>query len=328
MEKPIVVEQLVKKFGDITAVAGIDLEVEPGEMFGFLGPNGAGKSTTIRVLTTLLRPTSGRAVVAGYDVVRQADQVRRSIGVALQEAAIDPLMTGRELLALQAVLHGIAKTDGKRRSAELLETVGLTAAADRRVGTYSGGMKRRLDLALGLMHEPVVLFLDEPTSGLDPNSRVTLWEEVRKLNREFGTTVFLTTQYMEEADALAGRIAIIDEGRIVAEGQSARLKAKIGDPTLRIALSKQKDRIDAEAVLLKFGDPAPAPDGYIAIRIAGGASRLGEVSKALDKAKIKIEGLELHTPTLDDVFQMATGRRLEGAETIEEDEVMEEPASK
>lgn len=314
MEKPIVVEQLVKKFGDIIAVAGIDLEVEPGEMFGFLGPNGAGKSTTIRVLTTLLKPTSGRAVVAGYDVVKQADQVRRSIGVALQEAAIDPLMTGRELLALQAVLHGIAKIDGKRRSSELLETVGLTAAADRRVGTYSGGMKRRLDLALGLMHEPVVLFLDEPTAGLDPNSRVTLWEEVRKLNREFGTTVFLTTQYMEEADALAGRIAIIDEGRIVAEGQSARLKAKVGDPTLRIALSKQKDRIDAEAVLLKFGEPAPAPDGYIAIRIAGGASRLGEVSKALDKAKINIEGLELHTPTLDDVFQMATGRRLEGAD--------------
>jgi ABC-2 type transport system ATP-binding protein len=329
VEKPIVVEQLVKKFGDITAVAAIDLEVEPGEMFGFLGPNGAGKSTTIRVLTTLLKPTSGRAVVAGFDVVKQADQVRRSIGVALQEAAIDPLMTGRELLALQAVLHGITKIDGKRRSSELLETVGLTAAADRRVGTYSGGMKRRLDLALGLMHEPVVLFLDEPTAGLDPNSRVTLWEEVRKLNREFGTTVFLTTQYMEEADALAGRIAIIDEGQIVAQGQSAQLKAKVGDPTLRIALSKQKDRIDAEAVLLKFGEPAAAPDGYIAVRIAGGASRLGEVSKALDKAKINIEGLELHTPTLDDVFQMVTGRRLEGAtEAITAEDVIQEHAPK
>jgi ABC-2 type transport system ATP-binding protein len=329
LEKPIVVEQLVKKFGEITAVAGIDLEVEPGEMFGFLGPNGAGKSTTIRVLTTLLKPTSGRAVVAGHDVVKEADRVRRSIGVALQEAALDPLMTGRELLALQAVLHGISKTDGKRRSTELLETVGMTAAADRRVGTYSGGMKRRLDLALGLMHEPVVLFLDEPTTGLDPNSRVTLWEEVRKLNREFGTTVFLTTQYMEEADALAGRIAIIDEGRIVAEGQSSRLKAEVGDPTLRVALSNKEQQIDAEAVLLKFGEPAAAAEGYIAVRMAGGASRLGEVSKALDKARIKIEGLELHTPTLDDVFQMATGRRLEGAEeVVPQDEALQEPASK
>ena len=311
---PVVAEQLVRRFGDIEAVAGIDLSVAAGEIFGFLGPNGAGKSTTVRMLTTLLKPSGGSARVAGHDVLREADAVRRSIGVALQDAAIDPLMTGRELLALQAILHGIPKDEGRSKGQALLETVGLTGAADRRVGTYSGGMRRRLDLALALIHEPQVLFLDEPTTGLDPNSRAALWEEVRKLNRESGTTVFLTTQYMEEADQLAGRIAIIDDGRIIAEDTPARLKAKVGEPTLRVSLGAGQDKLNAEAVLLEFGEPAPDADGYIAIRLSGGAGRVGAASRALDEAGVEVATLELHNPTLDDVFQIATGRRLEGAD--------------
>ncbi len=309
----VVATDLVRRFGDVVAVAGVDLSIKEGEIFGFLGPNGAGKSTTVRMLTTLLRPSSGKATVAGHDVVTEADAVRRSIGVALQDAAIDPLMTGRELLVFQSVLHGLPKSHIDGKSEGLLEMVGLTAAADRRVGTYSGGMRRRLDLALALVHEPLVLFLDEPTTGLDPNSRVALWDEVRRLNKESGTTVFLTTQYMEEADVLAGRIAIIDEGKIVAEGTPARLKAKVGDPTLAVAVVDHSDDDDARRVLARFGELVDAPDGYVAVRIPGGASKVGAVSRALDRAKVAIEGLELHNPTLDDVFHEATGRRLEGA---------------
>lgn len=310
---PIISEGLVRRFGKIEAVSGVDLEINAGEVFGFLGPNGAGKSTMVRMLTTLLRPTEGRALVAGHDVVKEADAVRRSIGVALQDAAIDPLMTGRELLRLQAVLHGIHKAEGKRRGEELLETVALTAAADRRVGTYSGGMRRRLDLALALIHAPIVLFLDEPTTGLDPNSRVALWDEVRRLNLQSGTTVFLTTQYLEEADQLAGRIAIIDGGKIVAAGAPNELKAEVGDPTLRVALAKGQEVAEVEGVLLEFGKPVSDSAGYVAVRLMGGASRVGAVARLLDERGIEIEGLELHNPSLDDVFQRATGRRLEGA---------------
>jgi ABC-2 type transport system ATP-binding protein len=225
---------LVRHFGDIVAVDGVDLSVDEGEVFGFLGPNGAGKSTVVRMLTTLLHPTSGSARVGGCDVRTQAGDIRRLIGVALQDAAIDPLMTGNELIRLQAVLHGIPRSVIRTRGPELLERVGLTAAADRRVGTYSGGMRRRLDLALSLVHEPQILFLDEPTTGLDPTSRQALWEEVRRLNAELGTTVFLTTQYLEEADQLAGRVAIIDAGRLVREGTPTELKATVGAPTLRV----------------------------------------------------------------------------------------------
>ena len=308
---PIVAEGLVRHFGDVKAVDGIDLEVRPGEIFGFLGPNGAGKSTAVRMLTTLLRPTSGTARVAGHDVVREADAVRRSIGVALQDAAIDPLMTGRELLALQAVLYGIPRTESRGRTEELLERVGLTAAADRRVGTYSGGMRRRLDLALSLIHRPTVLFLDEPTTGLDPMSRVALWEEVRRLNRE-GTTVMLTTQYLEEADQLADRVAIIDHGRIVRLGTPAELKADVREPSLMVTVpAAQQDA--ARGVLARFGELRPGAEGRLGVGLRGGASAVTDVVRALDEAGVRLQHLELHEPSLDDVFADATGHRLEGA---------------
>ena len=310
---PIVAEGLGRRFGDVEAVKGIDLEIRQGEIFGFLGPNGAGKSTTVRILTTLLRPTAGRAWVAGYDVVSQADDVRRSIGVALQDAAIDPLMTGRELLALQAVLHGIPRAEGREKQERLLEKVSLTAAADRRVGTYSGGMRRRLDLALALMHEPRVMFLDEPTTGLDPNSRAAIWEEIRRLN-DAGTTVFLTTQYMEEADELTARIAIIDDGRIVAEGTPGHLKDEVGDPTLAVTVAPEA-RAETEKAMARFGELVPGIDGQVSVRLPDGAGRVSEVVRSLDQSGIVLEGLELHRPTLDDVFQVFTGRRLEGAAT-------------
>ena len=303
--------RLERRFkGGIRAVDGVDLVVERGEVYGFLGPNGAGKSTMVRMLATLLRPTGGRALVAGHDVVTEAAAVRRNIGVALQDAAIDPYMTGRELLHLQAVLHGFPRAVGRARAVELLGRVDLTDAADRRVATYSGGMRRRLDLALALVHEPEVLFLDEPTTGLDPISRLTLWEEVRRLNGE-GTTVFLTTQYLEEADQLAGRVGIIDGGRIVAEGTPAELKAQVGDPTLNLTLAHPEDEGAATAALRAVGDPLPSRPGTIALRLPGGAAALPAAVRALDEAGVAVAGLDLALPTLDDVFVAKTGRRLE-----------------
>jgi ABC-2 type transport system ATP-binding protein len=315
---PIEAEGLVRRFGSLVAVDGVDLVIEPGEVFGFLGPNGAGKTTLVRMLVTLLKPTEGRARVAGFDVVEQAAQVREAIGVALQDAAIDPLMTGQELLRLQSVLHDIPKAKAVKRAGELLERVGLTAAADRRVGTYSGGMRRRLDLALSLMHEPQVLFLDEPTTGLDPLSRVNLWDEVRSLNTELGTTVFLTTQYLEEADELAGRIAIIEEGRIVREGAPEKLKAEVGAPTL--VVTPVDGRLEAaKKVLLRYGEHVPTKPGTEAIRLEGGAADMAKVVRALARAGVDIVTMELNAPSLDDVFADATGHRLEGSEPAASD---------
>jgi ABC-2 type transport system ATP-binding protein len=311
-------EGLEREFkGGIRAVDGVDLLVERGEVYGFLGPNGAGKSTTVRMLATLLLPTGGRARVAGRDVVHHAGDVRRSIGVALQDAAIDPYMTGRELLHLQAVLHGYDRRTGRRRAVELLERVDLVKAADRRVGTYSGGMRRRLDLALALVHEPEVLFLDEPTTGLDPISRLTLWEEVRRLN-DAGTTVFLTTQYLEEADQLAGRVGIIDGGRIVAEGTPAELKAQVGDPTLHVTLAHAEDQGRATEALRGIGELLPSRPGALGVRVPGGASALPSVVRALDEAGVEVGGLDLTLPSLDDVFIAKTGRRLEAEESGEQ----------
>ena len=251
-------EGLVRTFkGDIRAVDGIDLRVEPGEIYGFLGPNGAGKSTTVHMLTTLLPPTSGTARVAGFDIVKEGPKVRTAIGAALQEAALDNLLTGREHLKLQCALHGIPRSERRVRSQELLERVGLTLAADRKVGGYSGGMKRRLDLALALAHRPTILFLDEPTTGLDVQSRSALWSEVARLAREDGVTVFLTTQYLEEADALADRVGIIDHGHIVAEGTPAQLKAQIGRPTVEAIPANGATPEAVARILEQFGwEPA------------------------------------------------------------------------
>src|SRR4051795_9145582 len=250
-------QQLAREFeGGITAVDGVDLEVAEGEIYGFLGPNGAGKTTTVRMLTTLLLPTGGTALVAGHDVAKDPAAVRRKIGVALQEAALDPLMTGRELLELQATLHAIPKSEGREQGQRLLDRVGLTPAADRRVGTYSGGMRRRLDLASALIHRPVVLFLDEPTTGLDPVSRKAIWEEVSKLNDD-GTTVFLTTQYLEEADQLADRVGIISGGRLVAEDTPEALKAQVGRPHVHVVLVDAADRERSLVAAASVGDPRP-----------------------------------------------------------------------
>jgi ABC-2 type transport system ATP-binding protein len=314
---------LERRFGGgVHAVAGVDLDVASGEIYAFLGPNGAGKTTTVRMLTTLLRPTGGRATVAGFDIVADAADVRRTIGVALQEAALDPLMTGRELMRLQATLHRIR---GRERADELLERVGLTAAADRRVGTYSGGMRRRLDLGMALIHEPAVLFLDEPTTGLDPVSRNTIWDEVRRLNDD-GTTVFLTTQYLEEADQLADRVGIIDDGRMAAEGTPAELKAEIGRSRLEIRVSGE-DNAHAAEVLARFGEPQPTTNGTLSVAIEGGATLVAPIVRALDEAGLAVEALDLHEPTLDDVFVEKTGRHLEGAEEAEVRDPEEAPAA-
>ena len=314
--------------GRIRAVDGLDLEVAPGEIYGFLGPNGAGKTTTVRILTTLLRPTGGTALVAGRDVVRDADAVRRSIGVALQEAAIDPLMTGRELLRMQAALHGLRGPEARRRAQDLLERVGLVEAGDRRVGGYSGGMRRRLDLALALVHRPEVLFLDEPTTGLDPTSRQALWREVRSLNDE-GTTVFLTTQYLEEAEQLADRVGIIARGTLVAEGTPRVLKARVGQPTVHVELRDPATAGLAWSALRRLGDVEPrdprAPS-RIAMRTTEGAAAIAPVIRALDEANVEVESVEVESPTLDDVFLAVTGSTLEGAAEVEDAEETASPA--
>jgi len=310
----IEVEQLVREFRKgPRAVDGIDLAVSPGEIYGFLGPNGAGKSTTVLMLTTLLPPTSGRARVGGYDILRQGSQVRASIGAALQEAALDAILTGREHLMLQATLQGMPKADRTRRAQELLERVGLTEAADRRVGGYSGGMKRRLDLALALVHGPRILFLDEPTTGLDLQSRSALWEEVARLAKEEGMTVFLTTQYLEEADALADRVGIIDHGKIVAEGTPTQLKEEIGSPTVEVVPADAGAGDALAQRLASFGQLARNGRGAVTVQLPGGESQLAEIVRVLDQAHLKVASLQLHQPSLDDVFLAKTGRKLEGA---------------
>jgi ABC-2 type transport system ATP-binding protein len=318
----IEVEGLVREFKNgPRAVDGIDLNVAPGEIYGFLGPNGAGKSTTVLMLTTLLPPTAGTARVGGFDIASEGPRVRSAIGAALQEAALDPLLTGSEHMRLQTALHGIPKAEREARGGELLDRVGLSRAADRKVGGYSGGMKRRLDLALALAHRPRILFLDEPTTGLDIQSRTALWEEVARLAADDGVTVFLTTQYLEEADALADRVGIIDHGQIVAEGTPAALKAEIGRPTVEAMPSDPDEYERMLGVLSRFGEPAGASPKGGAVRLAGGESELAEVVRALDAEEIAIERLQLHAPSLDDVFLTKTGRSLEGAEEAgQEDE--------
>ncbi len=298
--------------GGIEAVRGIDLEVSAGEVFGFLGPNGAGKTTTVRMLCTLLPPTSGIATVAGLDVVKEGGAVRRRIGVALQEIGLDPVQTGRELLELQCGLYGIGGRRGRDRAAELLELVGLSDAADRRTKTYSGGMKRRLDLASALVHEPQVLFLDEPTTGLDPASRLTIWEEVRRINAA-GTTVFLTTQYLEEADKLCDRLAIIDEGQIVAAGTPEQLKAEMGHDVVSVTLNGADVAATQDALLGLPGLERLVPEpGALALYVDNGAASIAEIVRRLDGERTHVGAISVSRPSLDDVFLKATGRRLEG----------------
>ena len=316
-DRSIDVRGLVKEFKrGPRAVDGIDLHVESGEIYGFLGPNGAGKSTTVLMLTTLLPPTAGRASVGGFDVAGQGGQVRETIGAALQEAALDPHLTAREHMRLQTTLHGVPKGERHRRGDELIDRVGLAEAADRRVGGYSGGMRRRLDLALALVHRPRILFLDEPTTGLDPQSRSSLWEEVERLAEDEGITVFLTTQYLEEADRLADRVGIIDRGRIVAEGTPAALKSEIGQPAVEATPADPADRDRLVEVMCRFGAGGRQldPSGEaVAVRLAPGHDGLQAVVRELDAEGIDLADLQLHAPTLDDVFLAKTGRKLEGA---------------
>src|SRR3954453_2757400 len=310
----IEVERLVRVFKKgPRAVDGIDLEVAPGEIYGFLGPNGAGKSTTVLMLTTLLPPTEGHARGAGYDIVDQGPQVRRTIGAALQDAALDPFLTGREHMNLQGGLHGLSKQERTERGDELLARVGLTEAADRKVGGYSGGMKRRLDLGLALVHRPRILFLDEPTTGLDPQSRSALWDEVARLASDDGVTVFLTTQYLEEADVLADRVGIIDHGRIVAEGTPESLKAEMGRSTVELVPADHSRREDFARVLERFGERAAAAPKSVAVMLDDPIEGLAEMIRTLDAEGLRVASLEVHQPTLDDVFLQKTGRSLEGA---------------
>jgi len=300
--------------GEVEAVRGIDLSIARGEVFGFLGPNGAGKTTTVRMLCTLLPPTDGSASVAGVDVVADPAEVRRRIGVALQEIGLDPVQTGRELLELQCGLYGISGADARSRAEELLDLLGLIDAADRRTKTYSGGMKRRLDLASALVHSPEVLFLDEPTTGLDPASRLTVWEEVRRINAA-GTTVFLTTQYLEEADQLCDRLAIIDGGLIVADGSPERLKGEMGHDVVRLALDGA-DAAGTEAAIgaLSGLERVVAEPDALALYLEDGAGSIAEIVRRLDRSSIRVGAISVSRPSLDDVFLQATGRRLEGAE--------------
>ncbi len=307
----ITASSLTRSFGSTPAVRGVDLAVDRGQIYGFLGPNGAGKTTVVRMLCTLLRPTTGVATVAGFDVVRDAADVRLRIGVALQEAALDVSQTGRELLMLQARLFALPDPDARRRIGELVELVDLGPALDRRVGTYSGGMRRRLDLALALVHDPEVLFLDEPTTGLDPVSRRQIWTEVRRLNAERGLTVFLTTQYLEEADVLAGRVGIIARGRIVAEGTPDELKRRVGRDVVVIQLDGDAD--GARELLARLPDVERVEGSGSEIRlvVSDGPAAIPTVATALARVPaVAVREMALRRPTLDDAFFSVTGHAM------------------
>ena len=309
-ELAIEARNLVRSFGDNHAVDGVNLTVPKGEIYGFLGPNGAGKSTTVRGLCTLLSPSSGSASVAGYDVEKEAAEVRVRIGVALQEAALDDKQSGREILELQARLFGLSAKDRIERVERSIELADLDDAIDEWVETYSGGMKRRLDLAASLIHDPEILFLDEPTTGLDPVSRVRVWDEVRRLNQKFGVTVFLTTQYLEEADALADRVGIIDQGRIVQEGTPADLKRSVGADVIVVNLTENLEQAAAAAKALPAVDEVTAGPQGLTISTADGAGLVADVAVAFSRQGISPQSLTVRTPSLDDVFLRATGHRL------------------
>ncbi len=314
-DREIIVDKLIKTYpGNVTAVQGVSFQVEAGKIFGFLGPNGAGKSTTIKILTTLALPTAGKAYVGGFDVVTQAAEVRRVAGVALQDIGIDPLMKSMELLTLQGRLFCASKQEATARAHELLEVVQLSDAADRRVGTYSGGMRRRLDLAMALVHQPKILFLDEPTTGLDPVSRRDVWNEVRRLNRELGITIFLTTQYLEEADELADNIAIIVKGKIATEGTPAKLKAALGEESINLVFETSEKAEKGKVVVERMGDRTQLDRETVRLYLSKAAGFIPAVINQLQGAGLEPVSLTLTQPTLDDVFVQVTGQRLVASE--------------
>lgn len=312
-------EGLVRRFGETTAVNGVDIAVPNGEIYGFLGPNGAGKSTLMRMLVTLLLPTEGLAEVAGFNVVSDPDSVRLRIGVALQDASLDSKQTGLEILKLQARLYGLNKDETASRLKVLSGLIDLGEALNRRVGTYSGGMKRRLDLAAALVHNPDVLFLDEPTTGLDPVSRAVVWGEVRRLNEELVMTIFLTTQYLEEADELAHRVGIIDAGNIVAEGTPEALKRGVGNDVIVAEVDPTHGDL-AVSSLASIGaiDSVEAHAGEITVRTENGSALLSPVAVALAEVGVTVRSLTLRTPTLDDVFLQMTGSHIEAEAKVKE----------
>ncbi|HXQ62937.1 MAG TPA: ATP-binding cassette domain-containing protein [Acidimicrobiales bacterium] len=308
----IVTEDIARQFGDYWAVDGVDLTIAAGEIYGFLGPNGAGKSTLVRMLCTLLRPTRGRGFVAGHDVARHPELVRLQIGVALQDAALDDRQTGRELLDLQARLYGLRRDERLARVAQVLTLVDIGTAIDRQIHTYSGGMKRRLDLAAALIHDPQILFLDEPTTGLDPESRAAVWTEVRTLQRQRGTTIFLTTQYLEEADELADRVGIISAGHLVAEGTPDALKRTVGTDVIVATVSDiAPAALDALRAVAGIEDVICRRDELM-VHTADGAAAMSPVALALHRSGAAVKSLTLRTPTLDDVFLQLTGSHLQG----------------
>jgi ABC-2 type transport system ATP-binding protein len=295
--------------GEVEAVAGVDLRVEAGQIFGFLGPNGAGKTTTLRILATLLPPTSGTACVAGFDVAREADQVRKKIGYVAQAGGSYRESTGREELIIQGRLFGMSKAEAGKRAIEILEALDLAEAADRTCGTYSGGMRRRLNIGIGMVHRPALLFLDEPTTGLDPQARARMWEEIEKL-RETGTTVFLTTHYLEEADALCDRLAIIDHGRIVAEGSPSELKREIAGDVLTIGVNGHGEKVVELMRSQTFVREASVEDGMVRLYVDKGEEAVPKVLRLLDANALAPSTMNLHRPSLDDVFLKKTGRSL------------------
>ncbi len=311
----ITVRGLTRTFGEVTAVDGLDLTIERGEIYGLLGPNGAGKSTTVKVLCTLLAPTGGKAVVAGHDIATQQQAVRLRIGVALQDVALDPKQTGLELLRLQGQLYGLRRDEIEQRLAELRTLVDIGDALDRRIETYSGGMRRRLDLAAALVHNPEVLFLDEPTTGLDPLSRASVWQEVQRLNDELGMTILLTTQYLEEADELCDRVGIVDNGRLVAEGTPTELKRSIGTDVVfaRIEGDAAAARAALDGVYGVVG--VEGHDHELTISVEDGSSAIGPIAIALHNASVRVRDLTLRTPTLDDVFLELTGAHFDADST-------------
>ena len=294
---------------EVEAVRGVDLSVGTGEIFGFLGPNGAGKTTTLRMLATLLSPTSGEATIAGADLGREPQTVRERIGYVPQGGSTDPAETGRGELVIQGRLYGMNKADAQKRAAEVLATLDLEEAADRSIGTYSGGMKRRLDVGLGIVHTPAVLFLDEPTTGLDPQARARMWDEIRRL-REQGTTVFLTTHYLEEADALADRLAIIDHGEIVAKGTADELKRQVAGDVITLGVNGSMERVLETVRLQPFVREATGEDGFVRLYVDRGETAVPQILRLLDGAGLEAASIALNRPSLDDVFLRQTGRSL------------------